>query len=73
MLACLSHYNLGVSPIMRYLNQKYTATHRDVQHKVDWISPHVDAYSNPHFIRVITVGCPNVLNTESSRENSVKY
>ena len=73
MLACLFHYNLDVSLLMRYLGQNYTAAHRDVQHVVERISPHVDSYLIPHFIRVMTAGCPNVMNTESTRENSVKY
>merc|ERR1712194_1001830 len=58
MLACLFHYNLDVSL---------------VQHVVERISPHVDSYLIPHFIRVMTAGCPNVMNAESARENSVKY
>lgn len=73
MLACLFHYNLDVSLLMRYLGQNYTAAHRDVQHVVERISPHVDSYLIPHFIRVMTAGCPNVMNAESTRENSVKY
>ena len=73
MLACLFHYNLDVSLLMRYLGQNYTAAHRDVQHVVKCISPYVDSYLIPHFIRVMTAGYPNVMNAESSRENYVKY
>ena len=64
MLACLFHYNLDVSLLMRYLGQNYTAAHRNVHHIVDKIAPHVEPYLIPHFIRVMTDGCPNVFNAE---------
>ena len=73
MLACLFHYNLDVSLLMRYLGQNYTAAHRDVQHVVERISPHVDSYLISLFVIVMTAGCPNVMNVKSSSENSVKY
>lgn len=73
MLACLYHYDLDVSLLMRYLGHNYTGAHRDVQKIVEKIKPHVDPYLIPHFIRVMTVGCPAHFNAESSRENSLKY
>jgi hypothetical protein len=73
MMACLFHYDMDVSLLMRYLGTNYTASYRDVQRTVDTIKPHVDPYLIPHFIRVMTVGCPNYFNYESSRANSVKY
>ena len=73
MLACLFHYDLDVSLLMRYLGRNYTAAHRDVQHIVSKIAPHVDPDLIPHFIRVMTDGCPNVFNAESTRENSLHY
>ena len=73
MLACLFHYDLDVSLLMRYLGNNYTAAHRDVQQIVHTITPHVEPYLIPHFIRVMTVGCPAVFNAESSRENSLNY
>ena len=72
MLACLFHYNLDVSLLMRYLGQNYTAAHRDVQGIATQIMPHVDPWLIPHVIQVMTGGCPNVLNAESSRANSVR-
>ena len=30
MMACLFHYNLDVSLLMRYLGENYTGAHRDV-------------------------------------------
>ncbi len=73
MLACLFHYNLDVSLLMRYLGNNYTASHRNVQVIVDKITPHVDEYLIQHFVRVMTVGCPNRFNYESTRENSLRY
>lgn len=73
MMACLFHYDLDVSLLMRYLGGNYTAAYRDIQQTVDTIRPFVDPDLIPHFVRVMTVGCPNYFNYESSRANSVKY
>ena len=73
MLACLFHYDLDVSLLMRYLGNNYTAAHRDVEAIVAIISPHVDDDLVQHFVRVMTVGCPNHFVAESTRENSLRY
>ena len=73
MLACLFHYDLDVSLLIRYLGRNYTAAHRDVQHIVRKIAPHVDPDLIPHLIQVMTDGCPNVFNADSTRENSLRY
>ena len=73
MMACLFFYDMDVSLLMRYLGGNYTAAHRNVSAIVDKIRPFVDPDLIPHFIRVMTVGCPNYFVAESTRENSLKY
>ena len=53
VMACLFHYDMDVSLLIRYLGTNYTASYRDVQRTVDTIKPHVDPYLIPHFIRVM--------------------
>ena len=73
MMACLLHYDLSISLLVRYLGGEYIAAHRDIDKIVETIRPHVEDYLIPHFVRVMTCGCPNVFNAESTRENSTKY
>ena len=73
MLACLLHYDLDVSLLMRYLGNNYTASHRKVGEIVEKIRPFVTPELIQHYIRVMTVGCPRHLVAETSRTNAVRY
>jgi len=73
MLACLLHYDLDVSLLMRYLGNNYTASHRNVGEIVEKIHPFVTPDLIQHYIRVMTVGCPCHLVAETSRANAIRY
>ena len=74
MMACLLHYNLDVSLLMRYLGNNYTAAHRDVAKTVAILREHnIEEYLIQGYIRVTTIGCPNKMVAETTRENAMKY
>ena len=74
MMACLFHYNLDVSLLMRYLGGNYTGAHRRVQETATILRQHkISKTLIQHYIRVMTVGCPNILNANITRENALKY
>ena len=73
MLACLIYYDFDVSLLMRYLGNNYTASHRNVGEIVKKIRPYVDEDLVQHYIRVMTVGCPNHMVAETSRNNAMQY
>ena len=73
MMACLFHYNLDVSLLMRYLGNNYVAAHRNIEAIVERIRPFVSDELIQHYVRVMSVGCPNLMIAETSRENAMKY
>ena len=59
---------------MRYLGNNYTAAHRRVGRTVDTLRHYnVSEDLIQHYIRVMTVGCPNKMVFETSRHNAMKY
>ena len=74
MMACLFHYNLDVSLVMRFLGGNHTAAHRDVQSVAMILLAHkVPKFLVQQYARVMTVGCPNSINTDVSRNNALQY
>ena len=74
MLACLLHYNLDVSLLMRYLGGNYVGAHRDTERTVAKLRTH--GISEPlisQYKRVMDTGCPRIFNTTITRENALKY
>ena len=72
-MACLFHYDLNASMVMRYLGGNYTGEHRDIAAIIQRIKPHVSPYLLNHFERVMTLGCPNVMVYETTRENTMQF
>ena len=74
LLACLLHYNLDVSLIMRFLGGNYVGAHRDVKETAKSLRRHgVPDDLVGHYRRVMMVGCPRIFNTTITRENVLKY
>ena len=74
MTACLFHYNLDVSLLMRYLGGNYTGAHRNVQATAQYLLDNgIDDDLVHHYIRIMTVGCPRIMNADISRENALLY
>ena len=74
MMACLFHYNLDVSLLMRYLGRNYTGAHRDVHSTAKNLLEHgIKEEPVGHYIHVMTVGYPRVMNTHISRDNAMTY
>jgi hypothetical protein len=74
MIACLFHYVLDVSLVMRFLGGNHTAAHRDVQSVATILLAHkVPKFLVQQYVRVMTVGCPNSINADVSRKNALQY
>ena len=74
MMACLLHYNMDVGLLMRYLGNNYTGAYRDVNATVKILSYYkINTDLIQHYIRVMTVGCPNHFVAETSRANVMEY
>ena len=74
MMACLLHYNLDVSLLMRYLGGNHTGAHQDVQATAKILLEHkIDAELVRHYVRVMTVCCPRIMNADISRDNALQY
>ena len=72
-MACLFHYDMDVSMVMRFAHNNYTGEHRDVPKIISRIKPYVDTDLLTHFERVMLQGCPHTLVAETSRENAMLY
>ena len=74
MMACLLHYNMDVGLLMRYLGNNYTSAYQDIHATVKILSSYkIDTDLIQHYIRVMTVGCPNHFIAETSRANAMEY
>jgi hypothetical protein len=74
MMACLFHYDLDVSLLMRYLGGNYTGVYRDIPKTVRILREHnISDDLIEKYIRVMTVGCPISMNVEISRDNALQY
>jgi hypothetical protein len=73
-LACLLHYNLSVASTIRFLSNNYTSTYCNIPLIANSLHSHSIAESLiSHYSRVMTVGCPNHLNTSTSCDNALLY
>ena len=74
MMACLFHYNLDLSLLMRFLGGNYIGAHRDVHSTATILLQHgIDKDLVGQYMRVMTVGCPRVMNAHISRDNAMTY
>jgi len=59
---------------MRFLGGNYTGAHRNVQATATYLLDHgVEEYLVHHYIRIMTVGCPRIMNVDISRDNALQY
>ena len=73
-LACLLHYDLSVANVIRFLGNNYTAAYRDIPAIVASLRTHGIAEALiADYARVMTVGCPNHFNANTSRANALLY
>ena len=74
MLACLFHYDLNTSLLMRYLGNNYTGAYRDIDNIVSTlyklkVSPDlINKYT-----RVMLTGCPNHFVADTTRANALLH
>ena len=70
MMACLFHYNMDVSLLMRFLGGNYTGAYRDAHATARYLIRHgISEALVQHYSRVMTVGCPHIMNATISRQN----
>jgi hypothetical protein len=73
-LVCLLHYNLSIASTIRFLGNNYTGTYCDIPSIFNSLRVHGIAESLIlHYSRIMTVGCPNHLNTLTSCNNALLY
>lgn len=73
LMACLFHYDLDVSNVMRYLGNNYTGEYREIESMVERMRGLVDDDLLAQYIRVMTVGAPAHFVAESTRENALLH
>jgi hypothetical protein len=71
MMACLIHYNLDTSLLMRYLGNNYTGAYQQDQD----VATILRGYRTPerllsNYIRVMTTGCPAKFTADTTRANA---
>ena len=74
MLACLFHYDLDTSLLMRFLGNNYTGAHREISAIVSVLRVHkIDPILIDKYVRVMLTGCPNRFVAETSRANALLH
>jgi len=74
MTACLIHFNLDTSLLMRYLGNNYTGAYREVDKIVALLREYkIDHDLIDKYIRVMLTGCPNRFVADSSRANALLH
>lgn len=74
MTACLLHFNLDSSLLMRYLGNNYTGAYRQVNDIVTRLRAlHIDEELISKYTRVMLTGCPNRFVAETTRENALLH
>jgi hypothetical protein len=74
MLACLFHYDLNTSLLVRYLGNNYTGAYRNVPCILSVLRSHnIDPHLIDQYTRVMITGCPNRFVAETSRENALLH
>ena len=72
-LSLLMHYNMNMSAAVRFLGPKYFGGHRDVDAICAKLKQYVDADMIADYRRIMTSGCPNKFNAETSHANAEIY
>ena len=74
MLAALFHYRMHGPDIMRFLGGTYTGEYRDIPAIVDRLTSHnIDPWLIAQYVRATTVGCPNHMVADISRDNALLH
>ncbi|KAL7524758.1 hypothetical protein ACHAXR_000705, partial [Thalassiosira sp. AJA248-18] len=69
--AAMIHYDMNPGMVVRFMSGEYTGETRDVQAIVKEIEQHVDPSDLAHIIRILTQGCPSVLDFEEDSSNKL--
>ena len=74
MTACLLHYNLDTSLLMRYVGNNYTGAYREVDKVVNKLRYlKIDETLIDKYVRVMVTGCPNHFVAETTRANALLH
>ena len=72
MMAALFHYRMHAADIMRFPGGTYTGEYRDINAAVECLTSYdVDPWLIAQYVRATTVGCPNHMVAEITRENAM--
>jgi len=73
-LACLIHFDLDTSLLMRYLGNDYTGACRNTHKVIKTLWQYkINTNLIDKYMRVITIGCPNHFVAETSQANALHY
>ena len=74
MMACLYHYNMDIGLLMCYLGNNYTGSYQNVTSTAgNLINHRIEPALVNDFIRVMTVGCPNLFVAKTTQDNALEY
>jgi len=74
MLACLLHYGLDTSFLMRYLGNNYTGAYCEVSCIADILRIHKINHSLINkYVRIMLTGCPNHFIANTTRANALLH
>jgi hypothetical protein len=72
-LACLLHYDLRVSEVMRFAGNNYTGAYRHPHDRLRKIEGLVNNDLLAHYIRIMHTGAPAIFNASTSRDNALLH
>jgi hypothetical protein len=74
MLACLLHYGLDASFLMRYLGNNYTGAYCEVSRIADILRIHkINHFLIDKYVRIMLTGCPNHFVANTTRANALLH
>ena len=74
LLACLLHYNLSITNAGWFLGNNYTGAYRNIPGIAHGLRCHdIDKKLIANYVWVMTIGCPNHFNANTTRDNALLY
>ena len=66
--AGIIHYSLHPGMLIRYVKGEYVGESRDVSQIIKHVSPYIDKADVAHIERILTKGCPSIINFEEASD-----
>ncbi len=66
--AGMVYYSLHPGMLIRFVKGEYVGENRNVHQVLNDVSPYIDAVDAEHIKRILSMGCPSIINFEESSE-----